>query len=201
MSEEDGELWLLRGCDIFHGEKRDIEVVCEISALVRVNLELRAVSFEKHDNSGKWKLISLKDLEKGRLDMKAGLSLRRRVLIHRPSVTLGILKIQSDSERNTFSLQTAPSAIFQGLQRNRQGYQDGRRSEWEAGQKDCRVAREAEKEKEKERVAENTKENTVNTPQVSVRKEPKPDTCRVRDYVFEPRVRLRSLPNVDKDSE
>ncbi|KOC63490.1 hypothetical protein WH47_03712 [Habropoda laboriosa] len=32
--------------------------------------------------------------------------------------------------------------------------------------------------------------DTVNSPQVSVRKEPKPDTCRVRDYVFEPRARL-----------
>ncbi|KOC68528.1 hypothetical protein WH47_06319 [Habropoda laboriosa] len=29
---------------------------------------------------------------------------------------------------------------------------------------------------------------TVNSPQVSVRKKPKPDTCRVRDYVFEPRA-------------
>ncbi|KOC59682.1 hypothetical protein WH47_11019 [Habropoda laboriosa] len=38
-----------------------------------------------------------------------------------------------------------------GLQRNRQGYQDGRRSEWETGQKDCRVAREVEKEKKRKK--------------------------------------------------
>ncbi|KOC62716.1 hypothetical protein WH47_04830 [Habropoda laboriosa] len=38
-----------------------------------------------------------------------------------------------------------------GMRRNRQGYQDGRRSEWETGQKDYRVAREAEKEKKRKK--------------------------------------------------
>ncbi|KOC59722.1 hypothetical protein WH47_09703 [Habropoda laboriosa] len=43
--------------------------------------------------------------------------------------------------------------------------------------------------------------NTVYSPQVSDRKEAKPDTRRIRDYVFGPRARLCSLPNVAKDSE